>query len=589
MTSNDDSRDGKKPARSNISGKRPHATLDLTAVEIKDPAPSTTPASAKSSADDASPPPKSGADVKAMSSDTHAETPSQKTDSAERSDTREPKTMNPDKKTATAQTSDTTPPPQQIFKRRGGLIGPLVGGIVGGLLAVFAGDYAFQRLGLPKLAGSATQSMDAVELRLADLEQQLFSEDTSANGAKTGNANLDAIAKQLEDLKTLSKTTAGLVQRQAQLNDQVTALAAQSSAPTAPSAAVANRLDDLEQRIGNISNAGSDEASTATIADLTKKLGALEAAVANQTSSPAQGLGEEAETQLKDAVAAASTARADTARLDENFATVKSTTNRLDQRVEALKTEADKLSESIKILNESTVKMSSEISSLRTTLQTELSAVARPADINAAVTPYKDRIANLEAHLQALEKANSERAQQAKNVVLSLELANLQRTVNRGEPFAGQLQNVKASADSEMDLSALDKYANQGVPTLTTLQKTFRPLIHQILRVTKPDQDTSIITQLVDQAKSVVHIRRVTHDRDDTSVEAVVARMEENLKSGNLSAVLDHASALPDDNKVPAQAWLEQVTARTAVDAAMTKLQMNLKTTLSNASLTPRQ
>ena len=36
MTSNDDSRDGKKPAGSSSSGKRPHATLDLKAVEIKD-------------------------------------------------------------------------------------------------------------------------------------------------------------------------------------------------------------------------------------------------------------------------------------------------------------------------------------------------------------------------------------------------------------------------------------------------------------------------------------------------------------------------------------------------------------------------
>ncbi|MCH9765497.1 MAG: hypothetical protein K0U34_05835, partial [Alphaproteobacteria bacterium] len=273
--------------------------------------------------------------------------------------------------------------------------------------------------------------------------------------------------------------------------------------------------------------------------------------------------------------------------LDGEFASVKSTATRLDQRVEALQSNADRLSESIKILNETTLKMSSEISTLRKTLQTELDTVARPADINAAVTPYKDRIAALEGSLKTFEKIEAERAAQARGVVLSLELANLQRTVNTGAAYAEELNKVKAAAQGQVKLDELERYATTGAPTLATLQESFRPLIYKIVQASQPDQPTSLLGRFVDQAKSVVQVRRVEHDADDTSVEAIVARMESALRSGKLGTVVAHAKNLPPPNAEPAQPWLKQVKARTSVDTAMQSLEANLKSSLSKTSLTP--
>ena len=290
---------------------------------------------------------------------------------------------------------------------------------------------------------------------------------------------------------------------------------------------------------------------------------------------------------MSDAVAAITAANSNTQRLDSEFSNVKSTATRLDQRVAALKTDADRLSESIKILNETTLKMSSEISTLRNTLQSELGAVARPADINAAVTPYRDRIALLENNLKTLQQLETKRAAQAKSVVLSLELANLQRTVNTGKPFSDQLGKVKAAAGDQVELAALEKYAGQGVPTLAKLQDTFRPILRKILHAGEPNKDASLLARFVDQAKSVVQVRKVNHDSTDNSVEAVVARMEENLKTGKLSAVLEHAKLLPEANQAPAKSWLEKVAARTAVDNALQSLETDLKAALSKTSLTP--
>ena len=207
MTSNDDSRDGKKPAGSNISGKRPHATLELKAVEIKDRSrqrnkPSSQPAG------EALPPkpePKPTATT---------ETTTPKADSEMRND---PKSSTPEAtptsksepesiQAASSQTTSTNTPPPQIIKRRGGFFGPLLAGALGGLLILFGGEWAWQQLGLPKFVNSSTPGMDAIELRLADLEQQAFS-GTGDNGGSQVQ-NLDAITSQLEQMKTLSETTA---------------------------------------------------------------------------------------------------------------------------------------------------------------------------------------------------------------------------------------------------------------------------------------------------------------------------------------------------------------------------------------------
>ncbi len=586
MTSNDDSRDGKKPTGSSTSGKRPHATLDLKAVEIKDRSGGKTRSSSTPLAGSAATETDVDKNATEAASKPQATAGMSSSKSQSKSSQTDPKSADKD-----TNTSAPTPPPQ-IVKRRGGLLGPLVGGILGGLLALFGGDYALQRLGVPKLAGAATQSMDSIEARLGDLEQQIISGDEGADGS-TDTQTLDTITSELEKLKALSQTTAGLVEQQSKLSQQVTALANQPEGVAITGGeAFTQRLSDLERRIALVSAAAEANPNAGPIpqiAALSEKMANLETAIANQASTGTpSGLTEDAETRLKAAVAASSAARSETQRLDGEFAAVKSTANRLDQRVEALQSSSDKLSESIKILNETTLKMSSEISTLRTTLQSELGAVARPADINAAVTPYKDRITSLESNLKTLEKLEAQRAEQAKSVVLSLELASLQRSVNAGRPFAEELGKVKAASGNQVSLDALDKFAVQGVPTLATLQDSFRPLIHTMLQATKSKKDSSLLEQFVDQAKSVVRVRKVNPESDDKSVEAIVARMEENLKIGKLSAVVEEASALPDVNRAPAQTWLDQVAARTTVDSVMQSLQNRLKSSLSNTNLTLR-
>lgn len=577
MTSNDDSRRGKPPAGSHTSGKRPFATLDLRPVEIEDetPAPTTdspAPSQEKMAADETSTVP----EMKPPGPDDNAS-------DQDRSD---------EASSHMSSQSQAPSEPRTIVKRRGGIIGPLIGGVLGGLLALFGGDYLLDRFGIPQLAGSATRSMDGVEARLADLEQQIGEAETAA--VSGGVSITPEISQRLEEVQTLTKAVAELSEQQALLRQDLETLqtAAKNEAANGGVAAnVADRIAALEQKFANladVSQTNADGAAVPQLPALTAKIAELETRIADQSRGDLiQAIPEETQTRIGDALTTATAAKQNVERLSQTVNAAKTTANRVEQRTEALKTETDKLSESIKILNETTLKMSADISSLRSNLQTELGAVARPSDINAAVTPYKDRIASLEQTLNALKQQETERALRAQKVVLSLELEDLRRAVESGKPFAEEMQDVKALARDTVDLGPLEAHANSGIASLATLREKFRPLIHEILAANRETQTGSLFSQFVDQAKSVVRVRKVTHDQDDTSPEAIVARMETQLKAGNLDAVLKEAQALPEDNRAPAKAWLDLVRAHASVHDALAKLNSDLKTSLSKATLTP--
>ena len=66
---------------------------------------------------------------------------------------------------------------------------------------------------------------------------------------------------------------------------------------------------------------------------------------------------------------------------------------------------------------------------------------------------------------------------------MALELGNLKRTVERGAAFGGELTELRRVTGSKLDLSVLDRYKEQGVPTLGELQREFRSLAHTVIAV----------------------------------------------------------------------------------------------------------
>jgi hypothetical protein len=90
----------------------------------------------------------------------------------------------------------------------------------------------------------------------------------------------------------------------------------------------------------------------------------------------------------------------------------------------------------------------------------------------------------------------------------------------------------------------------------------------------------SIVDRLLAGAKSVVRVRKISHEADDKSVEAVVSRMEAALGEDRLDDVLVEAMTLPQPARDAAQDFLAKVEARSAVDRALATVEQQLKASL---------
>jgi hypothetical protein len=94
----------------------------------------------------------------------------------------------------------------------------------------------------------------------------------------------------------------------------------------------------------------------------------------------------------------------------------------------------------------------------------------------------------------------------------------------------------------------------------------------------------SVLDRLVSGARSIVRVRRIDHKPEDTSSEAVIARMEAHLKSRHLAGVLDEAQRLPEKSRDAIKPWLNKIAARQSVDTEIAKIESTLKGSLGAAA-----
>jgi hypothetical protein len=167
---------------------------------------------------------------------------------------------------------------------------------------------------------------------------------------------------------------------------------------------------------------------------------------------------------------------------------------------------------------------------------------------------------------------------------MSLELANLKRVIESGNKYAAELAAVRKVFKERVDLTVLERHKDTGVPARADLERDFRPVLRAVIDASTAPAEGSLLDRIVAGAKSVVHVRKINQSSDDTSVEAVLSRMETALEENRLDDVLEEAKRIPQDAAVPAQSWLSAIEARHAVDRAIADLERQLKTSLTDGA-----
>lgn len=609
---------GKDPLRpgETAGGKKPHATIDLKATEITDsktrsttpeaskntdaksadaksagdkstggpagaPTPGAAPAQGSKPAQSSTPPSgtKPGTDSKpapaSPSSAGAAGASSLPPSSAQKPETKESKPGNTGK--------DTQQQAPANRARGGGFLTHLTAGIVGGFLALLGADMLGPQippiadsLGLPSATHQTLETTAELERRLARLEQTAEADRSLVSRLDATDSRIAALENLQNSVSALQEAQADLTQKAAALDEKLQAV----SEGTVPEA----RLSKLEQQFETIvASAGDDQSGLPQLAALAGRLSDLEATLNNQISALRESVNQDVETRIAAVAETSEAARSGTQRMDRELANVTTEAARLGQRIETLKADGNRISETLRVVQEETAAIRSELDAFSGDISQRIAKLTTADDVASAIRPVEEKVAGLANEVSGVVAAEADRRANAQRIVLSLELANLKRAVDRGAGYADELNEVRKAATGLLDLTALEPYEKAGVATLADLQTSFRPIANAIIDAAAVPEDGSVLDQLIAGARSVVRIRKVNYDPNDQSVEAITGRISTALADGRLGDVLAEAEKLPDTARRTAADWLKSVEARHAVDQALGLIEGQLKASLSSA------
>ena len=586
------------------AGKRPYATLDLKATEIKitpvhDSSQShaantargyTVPPSAKATSTGKTPGPAPASTyATSHSTDTistaervfsNANTASVKPDQPVAARTSSPSTS----ASASATSTNARPPaaatPVQtekvVVKKRGGFFSHIAAGIIGGALAMAGSQWGLQQFGIAMPASAPSENAKAVDQRLAALETKPATPDSS-KAISSLEARLASVEKSAQSIASLTDSQSRLVAE--------TKAALASSAGDAGVPEQLERLSKVEEKMKSLVDAGANDPNAgrlAQLAALTGKVSDLETSLATQLTSLRKSVADDVEARIASVTESSAAARAGTLRIDKDVAGVKSEAALLTERLQGLKTDNDRLTATLKMAQDETTTLKSSLEELRI-------GVAKPGDVTSAVKPVSDKLAGLEQHVSSLVKAEEDRRANAERVLLSLELQNLKRALDGGQKYAAELAAVQKASSGKFDVAALDKFKDTGVPAITDLAKDFKSTANTTVDADTEPTEGSVVERLIAGAKSVVRVRKTDHALEDKSAEAVVGRMETALKEARLADVLSESKSLSPKALAAAQPFLDKVTARVSVETAVGAIEGQLKTSLSSApAATPK-
>ena len=215
-----------------------------------------------------------------------------------------------------------------------------------------------------------------------------------------------------------------------------------------------------------------------------------------------------------------------------------------------------------------------DLASLRETVQSagdagREAATEASAEAVSAVTARIDEVTgNVEALSGRLDELAAEVARQDEGpkVALVVAASSLKSAVDRGAPFASELETYSSLATNAADFDQLRPYAERGIPTLATLTEEATALASRIAAAENaPDASAGFVDRLMSSARSVVTVRPVGEVAGEEP-SAIAARMEAAVQRGDLDAAIAQYESLPPTMKELGADFAEKLRARQAAE-----------------------
>jgi hypothetical protein len=138
-----------------------------------------------------------------------------------------------------------------------------------------------------------------------------------------------------------------------------------------------------------------------------------------------------------------------------------------------------------------------------------------------------------------------------------------------GGPYNAELAAAKRAGIDAAKASALEPFANTGIPTDATLAREMSLLLPKLMEVTSSDrrQNAGFIDRLQANAGKLIRIHPIGESGGD-DVPDVVARIEAKTARADVRSIASELAKLPPKAREIADAWSKKLAARDAALAA---------------------
>lgn len=152
-------------------------------------------------------------------------------------------------------------------------------------------------------------------------------------------------------------------------------------------------------------------------------------------------------------------------------------------------------------------------------------------------------------------------------VAKAIAAAALKAAIDRGGSFQTELQTLEGVAADDPSVAELKSFAASGVPSRLELARRMPDVANAVLDALNPvDPNQGILSRLQESALSVIKVRPVGNVEGE-GPGAILARMEDKLRSGDLDGAAQEWNALPDNGKAASADFKSSLDARIRVES----------------------
>lgn len=268
---------------------------------------------------------------------------------------------------------------------------------------------------------------------------------------------------------------------------------------------------------------------------------------------------------------AASASAAAVSQLQEDVATLQQKLQSVSETASKAASSSGSASGASPELQKTVSDLEAEIASLKTSLTSDTGTVqslqSGLSDLKGSLSSQADQ---LNGKIAALEKKID---QPGKDLIVAraIAAAGLSSAIDRGGSFARELKTYRQVSPDDAALQQLSDMAASGIPTREQLTSQFTGLADSIIRAAdQPAQDEGVVRRLISSAKGLITVRPVG-DVEGYSTPAIVARIENDLKIGELQKAANEWNKLPAASKEVSSSFETALNARITADTLVAK------------------